>query len=294
MDLLESFLDYERNFSGVHAIEWTGAHTEIPVFSIVAYVAIVFYVPNYLGKDFKGLKVRSLFAAWNILLSAFSILGTINLAPVLLGNLYNNGFRYTVCTDPAEWYLEGAAGLWTTLFIYSKLPELLDTVFLVIQKKPVIFLHWFHHVTVLLYCWHAFVVRTATGLWFITMNYTVHSIMYAYYFISILGYRHYARKFAPLITTIQILQMVGGTVVTFYAAFAHASGGTEACFVDPANYKMGLGMYISYFLLFAKLFYDKYLAKSASDKQKAASKDSAGFFREDNSSRHPSEDKKGK
>jgi hypothetical protein len=26
-------------------------------------------------------------------------------------------------------------------------------VFLVLQKKPVIFLHWFHHVTVLLYCW---------------------------------------------------------------------------------------------------------------------------------------------
>ena len=33
------------------------------------------------------------------------------------------------------------------LFIYSKIPELMDTVFLVLQKKRVIFLAWFHHTT---------------------------------------------------------------------------------------------------------------------------------------------------
>ena len=43
----------------------------------------------------------------------------------------------------------------------------------------VIFLHWFHHVTVLLYCWHAYTATpAATGLWFAAMNYTVHSVMY--------------------------------------------------------------------------------------------------------------------
>ena len=52
--------------------------------------------------------------------------------------------------------------------VYSPLPPdvlFVDTVFLVLQKKPVIFLHWFHHVTVLLYCWHAFANWTASGLW---------------------------------------------------------------------------------------------------------------------------------
>jgi elongation of very long chain fatty acids protein 6 len=88
------------------------------------------------------------------------------------------------------------------MFIFSKIPELMDTVFLVLQKKPVrstrtpphtavhhdaqltahlapqvIFLHWFHHVTVLLYCWHAYVAGTAPGLWFACINYCVHSIM---------------------------------------------------------------------------------------------------------------------
>ena len=51
------------------------------------------------------------------------------------------------------------------LFIFSKLPELFDTAFLVLQKKKVIFLHWFHHTTVLLYCWHAYHNRIGPGIW---------------------------------------------------------------------------------------------------------------------------------
>ena len=66
-----------------------------------------------------------------------------------------------------------AQGLWVGLFIYSKMPELLDTAFLTFQKKPVIFLHWFHHVTVLLYCWHAYHHQVSSGLWFASMNYCV-------------------------------------------------------------------------------------------------------------------------
>ena len=44
-------------------------------------------------------------------------------------------------------YNNGPCGLWVGLFIYSKVPELLDTVFLVFQKKRVVFLAWFHHTT---------------------------------------------------------------------------------------------------------------------------------------------------
>ena len=60
--------------------------------------------------------------------------------------------------------------MWVSFFIFSKIPELVDTVFLVLQKKPVIFLHWFHHVTVLLYCWHAYTVAdVALLLWLLPL-----------------------------------------------------------------------------------------------------------------------------
>ena len=55
------------------------------------------------------------------------------------------------------------------------------------------------------------------------MNYCVHSIMYFYYFIMIFpspkSVRKVAQTIAPLITTIQILQMVGGIIVTATGAY---------------------------------------------------------------------------
>ncbi len=70
-------------------------------------------------------------------------------------------------------------GFWTWMFILSKVPELGDTVFIVLRKQKLIFLHWYHHVTVLLYTWYSFAGFVAPGRWFITMNYMVHSIMYS-------------------------------------------------------------------------------------------------------------------
>jgi len=37
----------------------------------------------------------------------------------------------------------GATGLWVQLFILSKIPELIDTFFIVQRKRPLIFLHWY-------------------------------------------------------------------------------------------------------------------------------------------------------
>lgn len=184
-------------------------------------------------------------------------------------------------------------GLWVGLFIYSKMPELLDTAFLTFQKKPVIFLHWFHHVTVLLYCWHAYHHQVSSGLWFASMNYCVHSIMYFYYFIMIFPspkpVRKAAQTIAPLITTVQILQMVGGIIVTTTGAYQSVYF-PESCRVNAANYKMGLAMYGSYFALFVALFADKFLkpkkprAATASKQapqefcNASVSNDAAGFF----------------
>lgn len=253
------FTDWEDNFDTHGTIEWAREHADVPVFAISVYLLIVFYVPDIL-KDREPFQLRRVWSIWNLILSIFSIIGASRTLPHLVYSIYTKGFVFTVCQEPESWYLRGRTGCWCTLFILSKVPELLDTVFLVLQKKPVIFLHWFHHVTVLLYCWHAFISDTAPGLWFSTVNYCVHSIMYFYYFMSISGgqLRTYARPIAPFITTFQLLQMVMGSTVTAAAAYFHSSDPTS-CSVNPVNYRLGLAMYVSYFALFGILYYNLYL-----------------------------------
>lgn len=271
MEIVHDWLAYEANFKGQPWIDFTREHTEIPVFAVCTYVWIVFYVPNIL-KDYGGFKLRVPFAAWNLFLAVFSTIGTSRTVPFLYKSWQNDGFTSTTCKDPKDWYLDGPVGLWVALFIFSKIPELLDTVFLVLQKKRVIFLHWFHHVTVMLYCWHAFHNRVASGLWFTAMNLLVHSIMYSYYFLMAANLHFIASHFAPLITTIQILQMAVGSYVTWHSACMYYREGPKACAVNAANFKLGLAMYGAYFLLFCLLFYNKYFgAKQTSGQQRGNS-----------------------
>lgn len=49
----------------------------------------------------------------------------------------------------------------TRAHVSLQVPELVDTLFIVLRKKPLIFLHWYHHITVLLFCWHAFATLSA-------------------------------------------------------------------------------------------------------------------------------------
>ena len=110
---------------------------------------------------------------------------------------------------------------------------------------------------------------------FVSMNFTVHSIMYFYYFLAIAGYKSLAKPMAPLITTIQLVQMIVGSIVMINVWSVKKDGGE--CFVIPANYKLGLAMYLSYFCLFAVLFYNLYLkegGKHAKKAKKGSKKDS--------------------
>merc|ERR1719258_117976 len=227
------------------------------------YLIMINFLKPYMESREK-MRLQPLVIAWNFGLSAFSIGGLIYCVPHLLFNersgVVSTGFYPSVCSH-ASAYGFGEVGFWVFLFIYSKLAELIDTLFLLLRKSPVILLHWYHHVTVLLYCWHAYSVRIGTGLWFAAMNYTVHAIMYFYFGLTQTGPtgRKIAKKFAMLITTLQLSQMVVGIIVTVSSVVYHYNGHT--CYVSLFNSALGLIMYSSYFALFLQLFLDHYVYK---------------------------------
>ncbi|GET87100.1 fatty acid elongase, putative [Leishmania tarentolae] len=166
----------------------------------------------------------------------------------------------SICVFKDDMYRRNISGLFCLAFMLSKIPEMLDTAFLVFQKKPVIFLHWYHHVTVMLYCWHAWMASTSNGLWFVCMNYSVHSIMYFYYFVAACGYGKLLRPVAPLITFLQIAQMVAGSLIAMYVLYMDQFGG--GCDCRSSDAVLALMMYVSYFILFSNFFRRRYMKKS--------------------------------
>ena len=154
----------------------------------------------------------------------------------------------------------GPTGFWVMLCLISKMPELIDTVFIVLRKKKLIFLHWYHHVTVLLFCWSAYSTLAGSGLYFVAMNYTVHAIMYMYYCLQALervpkGFPSY------LITMTQITQMLIGTFVCGSAWYFMLSD--RVCHNDISNLVAGGLMYGSYLYLFSDFFVKRFGVQEA-------------------------------
>lgn len=261
MELLERFEQFQRTFDHRPASKWMEDHIEVPVFVIAAYIAMVF-VGQDLMKNRVAWRMKPLVIVWNLLLSVFSIYGAYQLMPPFLNLLAKDGFKASVCqvsTAPGGYHF-GTIGFWNFLFTLSKFPELLDTFFLVFQKKPLIFLHWYHHVTVLLFCWHGWLVGVAAGRYFSTMNFAVHAVMYTYYFFMSLGLtRPMVKPFAPFITILQISQMVVGLCVVVASMYLSHVDPHCANVTHIGNTKLALAMYLSYFVLFGKLFFGTYL-----------------------------------
>ncbi|CCI42965.1 unnamed protein product [Albugo candida] len=245
-------LTFERNWVSAPAIEFCkGTIAHVLALSLL-YCFAIFAGRRYM-EGRKPYNLRFALASWNLLLAIFSCIGSIRTVPPLLNLLYNRGAYVGVCADPVKLYDKGHVGLWITLFIFSKIPELFDTLFIVLRKKPLIFLHWYHHVTVLLFCWHAFASTSASGISFAAMNYSVHAVMYFYYFLVAIGMRP---RWARFVTTFQLCQMVVGVTVCGLNVYYTLKG--IECHVDSENLKWAILMYSSYFALFFKFYVDRY------------------------------------
>merc|ERR1719223_1578915 len=178
--------------------------------------------------------------------------------------------RDNLCVYPQISYGSGSSGLWLQLFVLSKFPELVDTFFIIIHKKPLIFLHWYHHLTVLLYCWHSYTTISSVGLYFIAMNYSVHAIMYGYYYLMAIKMKPKWLN-AKFITVAQISQMVVGVTVTLLGFYYYITQG-ESCSILKENVVAGFIMYGSYLFLFAQFYVARYIKvkSSVSSKNKSA------------------------
>lgn len=252
--------DFERQFDDRAALEWFERNWGA-AFVLSGVYVLVIVLGRVFMKDRQKLELRKPLVLWSLCLATFSIMGAMRTGWYMFSLVRSRGLRESVCDT--GFFSASVSKFWAFAFTLSKAPELGDTVFIVLRKQRLIFLHWYHHITVLLYTWYTYKDRVAGGGWFMTMNYTVHAFMYSYYTAKAAGVR-VPRPFAMLITLMQITQMVMGVSIV---GLLYLWNNEKHCFSTMQNIICASLMYLSYLLLFSVFFYQSYLKRSGDEKR---------------------------
>ncbi|KAE9556475.1 hypothetical protein FO519_000360 [Halicephalobus sp. NKZ332] len=241
-------------FNDVAAKSWIDDHFYLTIQMSLLYVVVVFGTKFFM----RNRQPFDLFVplnAWNFFLATFSIAGTVMLTPEFLGTLNEKGLVNSYCKIYN--FTTGTNGYWVFLFIFSKLIELVDTVFLVLRKRPLMFLHWYHHILTMIYAFYSYPVSPGFNRWGIYLNFFVHAFMYSYYFLRSMKIR-VPGAIAQLITTLQIMQFVISVGILFHLGFLiyvqHVN-----CDFAPKVFALATFMDVTYLILFINFFLHSYV-----------------------------------
>lgn len=273
------YMPFEEKLVIMHTVrksaEFAYRNYWIPTLTTVLYFVLIFLGPKIMESRQKSKHLKMSLFVWSTFLFAASTLGAYRVLPPTIEFISSKGIHAFLCEEGKIWgrenameYIQprceilGAGCLWLYIFCVSKIPETIDTVFLVLGKKKVIFLHWYHHVSVLWFCWVSWAHLAVGGSAYAAMNLVVHSIMYFWYALAAANGLFASglkpgRFLSQLLTMLQILQMLVGAAVTFYIA----SVPVHDCLNYPTLNIFGVLLYTSYLYLFLRFFYMAYCKK---------------------------------
>ena len=220
------------------------------LYCLVGYVPTVLFL-QMMMKFMKPLPLEIPLKLWNCALSGLSLYGFA----ILFQRLFQVDFIHSVSSLD---YSSGLTGCIVFLFNLSKIPEMVDTLFIVLRKKELTFLHVFHHLSVAIYCYSTLYYPPPLGYWYALMNTFVHGVMYGYFAFDKEIKRY--TNFNPMyLTILQILQMAWGlSLNVIYLTLPT----TQFDFVTKYNAVYGISMYGSYLYLFCAFFAQKYKFKT--------------------------------
>lgn len=266
-----SFSIYDWELSP--SLKWMEENWHYAVYVSIVYMLVIFTIQQFM-RTREPFKLRKCLTLWNLALTLFSAFGSYYTLAEMYDSLYLKGFNNSVCiscTDPKAQY-------WMWLFALSKIFELGDTIFIVLRKQKLIFLHWFHHVLALIYTWYSFGQNISLGRWFVTMNMVVHSLMYGYYAFRAMKI-YVPRQIAMAVTSLQIIQMIVGFYVSSYAFYSKLVG--NYCEIPLKTATFGFIIYLIFFLMFAKLFVNNYIRMIIPHKTNNVAADSKSLDKKD-------------
>lgn len=243
-----------------HAESTNTSNTLISTNIVIPLVVVTLYcigIPllQLFMRNREPLNVRPILFIHNIILSLLSLYLTLFMGSTVLsyGSLNNKSYYDMFCTFTRD-DQRGTLNWLYYINLLTKYYELTDTVFLVIKKKPVTFLHGYHHPATLVFAW--IIIMESPGMeWTVLiLNLLVHTIMYFYYAMSAIKIRMPGKQ---IITILQIVQFVLDLAFVWYNMWEINFGARACQATNVAGYTATfiLGSYLLLFLDFFKSAY---------------------------------------
>ncbi|CAG2173516.1 unnamed protein product, partial [Oppiella nova] len=205
------------------------------VYISIGYIILIPILKQWMKYRGKPYNLRTLLTFWNSFLAVFSIIGVIRCLPEFAYILSTKGFTASFCQS--DYYKDLRLNWWYLFFVWSKVIELIDTLFILLRNGKLLTLHWIHHVLTLCYSWYVFGDVPATARWMVGMNFIAHSLMYTYYALKAM------RISIPLVIIIE-----------------YKNTGIP-CDASLSVVTSGLALYTLFLLMFTNFFINSYLRK---------------------------------
>ncbi|VDC06304.1 unnamed protein product [Peniophora sp. CBMAI 1063] len=230
----------------------------VVVAALVSYLVVIFGIQEIM-KNRKPLKLQVPFMIHNVYLTTGSGLLLMLMLEEILPKLWNHGVFYAICnssswTERMEFYY--------MINYYIKYIELIDTVFLALKKKPLAFLHVFHHSATAFLCFTQLNGKTSISWVVITLNLTVHVFMYYYYLMTAAGYKIWWKKY---LTSMQIIQFIIDLFIVYFGTYSYFTAtywphlpNMGSCAGTEGAALFGCGLLTSYLFLFINFYIQTY------------------------------------
>ncbi|GMS93372.1 hypothetical protein PENTCL1PPCAC_15547 [Pristionchus entomophagus] len=257
--LTQEEFDYHR------AGKWMDDHVIFTLQAVFLYLVSIFSI-QHMMRSRDPFKLQMPVAVWNFSIALLSGVCATIMAPEFVNSVFCKGFDASLCSTREEVY-SGMNGWAVFILLFSRLPEFIDTLFIVLKKQPLLFIHYYHHAFTLWFAWSTYTMFAPSFRHAIFINACIHTVMYSYYFFTTLKIRP-PPFVAKCITIAQIVQFI----YIFYALIHHTILTVilnVPCQTNTTGLVLSWYMDLSYLYLFIDFYTNKYKgSKKASQTSK--------------------------
>ncbi|XP_023784992.1 elongation of very long chain fatty acids protein 6-like [Cyanistes caeruleus] len=228
------------------------------IFAVI-YFIVIFGIQHFM-KERRPFNLRTPLILWSFSLSLFSLFAAFRVWKQMAFLLLTKGFKQSVCSQ--SFYIHPVSKLWMYLFALSKLVEMGDTLFIVLRKKKLMFIHWYHHLLTMIMSWYGYKIMAIGMGWNAALNLSIHFVMYLYYTVTAMGFR-VPRSITMLITTSQMVQMTGFVIMNIFIVFWMDD---KLCQTTWTMLFLSSSLYTTLLALFSNFFVKAYLSSNQKSK----------------------------